>query len=607
MPPTPEHADVLQEMIEGGRDSWPLAHEAPVLDQLVEWRAMRESDRDVLRSRHPGGWPASKPYRVDPLPERIAEVFPDLIFGADPKVTTASVAAARATRKLSERAAKEEGVVEDEDEPNPEAPDEGSEDQRLLDEAIDENELPSQLQEAGAICVSEGEVWWRIYVDRDAYDYPVIEWHSRIGVIPLWRGRKAVAAAFVSELDALAPDAPVARVGDDADPATQLAWRQQGSTSQTDAVYRYIEIQTKGMVRNLLYKGDRSKLGDRVALSEREELADIPDEWVHDLDVMLAGRIVNGRSGGRLGRSQFKGIKDLVYMLNEAVDIGGHNAKMTLRRRAVMPASAARAARSGDDEDGNARGLAKVDMDDVFLLHSDDEMDEATGPMKVLEYSFDAAALEIYDNHTTDKALTRARVAPQLVGRATEGAATGPALKARLLDSILCANGMARAWDDGLPKLLLAEQLVMQLPPEQGGHGYKMESADKAPAVERSSALPEDEDAQVTRIAAEVGAEILSKRTAIEERHPDWGEDRIQEELDRIEAEKPTEPVLPGVAPGEGEDTLFGGGLVGAPGTEEPLTGVGADLAEMPEGAVQVFRTGDQLRVRGLPAPEQAA
>lgn len=567
-----------------------MAHEMPVISQLREWAAFRESDRTVLRSLHPGGWDASKPYTVDPLPERIADVFPDLIFGADPEVTAASVTAAAATKKRDEVTGEEVAQA---------APDEGpDEDQRLLDEAIDENDLPSELQEAGSICVGEGEVWWRIYVDRDAYRYPVIEWHSRLNVIPLWRGRKAVAVAFVTELDALAPDAPVARVGDDADPIRQLAWRE-GESGSSDVVFRYVEIQTTGLVRNLLYKGTRSALGDKVDLSQREELADLQEEWHHGLDIMLADRVPNGRRGKRLGKSQFHGIKDLLYMLNESVDIGRHNAQMTLRRRAIMPASAARPSRGASDEDG-AGGRAKVELDDVYLYHSDDdEVSDGGGPLKVLEYSFDAQALEIYDNGLTDKALTRARVAPQLVGRATEGAATGPALKARLLDTVLCANGMARTWDDKLPKLLRALQLVMTLPEELDGHGYKMKGdPDVPPAVERSSTLPEDEDALVVRITTEVGAEILSKRTAIEERHPDWSDDRVDEELARIEAEKPEEPGLPGFGATGGQE-----GDVGAEGGPPGAEQGGEDLAALPEGAVQVFRTGDQLRVRGLPAP----
>jgi hypothetical protein len=524
---TPEHADTLQALIEAGRDQWPLPQEVGVLHQLNLWAAFRESNRRTLRHLHPD-WHQDRRYVVDPLPERVADAFADLIFGADPEIVTADQ---RSIRERREQAAEDPNAdpsgVED------------SPDQQLLDDAVEENNLPSELQEAAALCVGEGEVWWRIYVDRDAYEYPVVEWHSRRNVIPLYRGRKVLACAFVSELGSLAADAPQVRVGDDEDPAGTRMWVQsETSVAEDDTVFRYVEIQTTGLTRNLLYKGNRTSLGEPVALATRDETAELPDEWPHDLDVMLAGRVTNG-TAGRLGRSQYAGVKDLLFALNESASIGEHNARLTLRQRMIMPATAAQPRSLGVDDEGRPAARAEVQLDDVYLVDSDDEL--GTGPAtqpKVLEYSFDAAALSLYTGDLTDRILTRCRVAPQLVGRATEGAQTGPALRARLLDSILASNGKARAWDDAMPRMLRALQLVMVLPEEQGGHGYQMVDADTPPAFERSSTLPEDEDAMVTRLAVEVNGEFLSRRTALEERHPDWEPGRVQDEMDRIEQER---------------------------------------------------------------------
>ncbi len=628
---TPEHADTLQDLIERGRDKWPLPQEAGVLSQLNEYHALLTSDRESLKvyHQHSYGWEGGG-YTVDPLPERIAEVWPDLIFGEDPEITAAAAAELARQKDEERRAAdleaapaaaldpgtngngavrfNEDGALEpvdsaeavaDTEPDDPEIPD-----QELLDGAIEENELPSQLQEAGATCAGEGEVWYRIYLDRDAYDYPCIEWHSRRDVIPLWRGRKCLAVAFVQEVDGMAPDAPVVRVGDDADPAQQLVWQAQagiGAEGKTDDVWRYVEIQTEGMTRNLLYRGTQTTLGDNVGLGSREEFADLPEEWVHDLPAVLAGRVTN-RGCGRLGRSQFHGIKDLLYALNEAADIGRHNARMTLRQRMVMPEQAARADGrrfGGEDEDGRAVARAKL-PDDVILHHSDDEMDPKQA-YSVLEYSFDAQALDTYDNSLTDKTLTRARVAPQLVGRATEGAQTGPALRARLLDTVLAANAKARAWDDALPQLLRKVQLAMALSIADGGYGYDMVDPDTPPVVTRTSALPEDEDAAVNRLIAEINGEILSRRSAMRERHPEWDDDRIDQELAQIDRERSPE------TPGAGSFAMNGpaGANVPAPGLEGETDPNAEDaaIAAMQDGAVMVFKEGDNLRVTGLPAP----
>jgi hypothetical protein len=531
-----EHADQLQDMLERGRSQWPLVQEAPILAQLHEWSAFSRSNAVVLQRlcRWQAGQHQHLPYVIDPLAERIKDAFADLIFGAETEF---------------------------------EAPEDAASDQALLDDLVEENNLPSELQDAASMCVAEGEVWWRVYVDRDAFEHPVIEWHSRADVVPLYRGKKLLAAAFISDIDNLAPDAPVVRIGDDADPAGQLAWRQQpGLAEDRGTVWRYVEIQTGGLVRNLLYRGSGNSLGDTVALASRPEFADLPDEWDHGLEVqtragravplMLAGRVANGKAG-RLGRSQFAGVKGLLYELNKLSSVGSRNVDLTMQKRAVLGASVVQPSMEPTSENPNPPRSATAALPDAFLAPSQaDDMGEVR-PMGVLEFSDAwADALLAWDGGLTDKILTRCRVAPQLVGRHTEMAATGPALRARLLDSVLAADGKARAWDDELPKLIRATQMVDALPEERGGCGHAWTRAEELPVVLRSSVLPEDEGEEVARHAAAVGARIEARRTAIERLNPEWDEQRINHELELISQDpmaamgpSPGQPGIPGAPP----------------------------------------------------------
>jgi hypothetical protein len=177
--------------------------------------------------------------------------------------------------------------------------------------------------------------------------------------------------------------------GDDEDPAGTRMWVQsETSVAEDDTVFRYVEIQTTGLTRNLLYKGNRTSLGEPVALATRDETAELPDEWPHDLDVMLAGRVTNG-TAGRLGRSQYAGVKDLLFALNESASIGEHNARLTLRQRMIMPATAAQPRSLGVDDEGRPAARAEVQLDDVYLVDSDDELgtgagDPAKGPRVLL-------------------------------------------------------------------------------------------------------------------------------------------------------------------------------------------------------------------------------
>jgi hypothetical protein len=557
-----EHADALQDLLErDGREHWPLPSERAVHRQIAQWRAFRESDAHMLR--HLCDWHNTehrhREYLVDPLPERIADAFADLIFGAEPEFDAP---------KVTETAPDDQGNTREVSKPGP--------DQELLDDLVDENDLPSELQDAASRAVGEGEAWWRIYVDRDAFEHPVVEWHSRDAVVPLWRGKKLLAVAFVNDVDNLAPDAPVIRVGDDADPPGQLAWREGERTTTDDSkpVYRYIEIQTGGLVRNLLFRGERDKLGQRVALTDLPEYADLPDEWPHGLEaqtrsgtavpLMLAGRVANGRAG-RLGRSQYTGVKGLLFELNKLQSVGSRNVDLTMQKRAVIGSEFAQPDRATLDEDGAARGRARVDLPDAFLAPQD-SMGEGE-QYKVLEFSDAwADALLAWDGGLTDKILTRCRVAPQLVGRHTEDAATGPALRARLLDSILAANGKANAWLDALPKLLRAVQMVDALPEEQGGCGHDWANPEEPPTVKLSSVLPEDETDEVTRHVAAVGGEIEARRTAIETWHPEWDAERVDRELELIRTEQPA-PVAPpagGIRVERPPITLGGGNGAGA-------------------------------------------
>lgn len=455
-------ADQLQQRIEQAK-RWPPPGEQKLREQLELWAAFRESDADRIR---PANWDPQRAYVIDPLPERIPQAFADLLYGEDPRFVAAA----------------ERG------------PDQGN-----LDRIVDDNDIPSELHWAVQLASSEGEVWWHAFVDRDAADVPIIEWVSRRHVYPLLRGRQVAAVAFITELD-----------GDGED-----RWR-------------LVEIQERGHVRNLLYRavGREQGIGQPQPLKAHPDTADLPESFDHGFDLMLAGRVLNRPARGRVGRSDYAGVRDLLFALNEASSIGVENARMTLKRRVVVPQRYL-------DENGNFPAGAEV----LIAPEVDTDPDKPGERLVQVEWEFDATAWVTWDAALTDKILTRTRVAPQLVGRHTEQAQSAPALRARLIDSVLAAQGKARYWDDEVPKAMLALQLLDNLPEERGGFGRPWASPGEPPAVERRSIIPEDLDAEVARHAQAVAAEIESRETAIRALHPDWSDEQVADELDRIRSE----------------------------------------------------------------------
>lgn len=479
----PDVLDMFQAKLERA-GSWPPPGEEKLRKDLEVYRALRESDRDILRRE--SAWEPERKYVVDPLGERIPGAFADLIYGEAPEFTAAA-----------------EG------------------DQAHLGEMVEANGLADELRGGVGISSSEGASWWRIIADRSC-PYPTIEWHSRLAVVPDFSGRQLRAVAFVQELQ-----------------------RPPFEDGDSKAVWRYVEIQVQGRSRNLLFRaeGPKDGLGKPQALDRHWFTEDLAPEWKHGIPMILAGYIpnVNGGAHSRvMGRSDYHGVKDLLLELNEAASIGSENMKLTAKKRIVAPKRYL-----------TADGEFPAGVDVLLAEETDSDPDKPDQGIVQLEWSFDASSLVEWIEHLTDTALTRARVAPQLVGRYTEGAQTGPAFRARLLDSLLAAGGKARAWDTGVPKVLLAAQMVDALPIEQGGFGHTWQKPSVAPGVKRASALPVDETEEANRIAAERGSEILSRRTAVEQRHPDWPEERVEEEMQRLKEDEPPPAADPFAEPPE--------------------------------------------------------
>lgn len=451
--------------LEGGKQ-FPPPRELKYRRAIEVFAALRESDVDQLK---PDWWdreyPDNKGYVIDPLAERIPGVWADMLFGEEPQWEPAIKA-----------------------------------DEKQLQEQIDDNDLPASLPWAEEMCSSEGEVWSRLVAMPDINSVQ-IEWYSRLNVIPLFIGRKLVAAAVFSVLEF--------------DPDNKTEWV-------------YVEYHIEGQVVNRLYRHTHgTTLGKPVGLGERQETAELRPTWSTGLP-MLLGRIHNklGRDW-RCGTSDLKGVAGLLLSLNEITNVGQENARLTAKQKVVIPQ------RFLDEKGMLPRGAEILIASEV-----DADPDKIKNEFAMIEWEFDADAIIKYKADLTDTILTRARVAPQLVGRHTETAQTGPALRARLVDTILAGNAKGKIWDDKLPETM---SLAAQLEKKSrllGGVGKGWNSPQKEPTFKRKNSLPEDEESKSRRIVTEVNAHVKSQETAIEELNPTWGPARIADELKRINDEQ---------------------------------------------------------------------
>jgi hypothetical protein len=469
---------------------WPLPGEDQIRARLALWIALREADEPAIRRLMK--WPRDRPLILDNLPEKIASAYGDLLFGQEPAWTPADQA-----------------------------------DAQPLDDLVDT--WPGELPAAEETCVSEGEVWWRLST-APGVDHPVLSWHSRWDVVPLLHGRFVLAAAFVSQLE----------------------------SPQRGEVWRHLEIHGDGEVRNMLFRGRATALGQSVDLGRHPETANLAPVWRHDLPGMLCGRIVN-RWGRRptAGVSIYAGTWTRFLALNEAATIGRENMRLTAKKRAVVPASALRpriprpgdlTIQAGEDlGDGSFEALPlparpTFDAGEDVLVHDPLDADEGgsgTPPFRVLEYSFDAESLIAYETHLVETTCQRCDLVPQIIGNGDFGHGnTGIALRVRLLPTTNAADSRGRPWDEEMPRIAVMAQMLEAMPVALGGIGRdSWTNAGGVPGFARADPLPHDDNEVATRHSTLKTADLISIETSLRERYPQWDDQQIGDEVDRIRSD----------------------------------------------------------------------
>ena len=483
---------------DGPGGPWPLKCEQETLKALNTWEAWRESDRDDLKII--AGWNDPKrPYKVDPVAELVADAWAAFLFGEDPRV-----------KARDER------------------------DQPLLDALLDLDpsggtgtRFASDLYDAARIAVSEGEVWARVYVDRAVAPRPLLEWHSRKCILPLYVGPRLLAAAVITELGKMG-----------------------------DHEYRALEIHADGEIVNVLYRGKAGELGQRVDLTDHPATAGIEERWAHGLPGMLVERIRNRKGEGEhLGRSDYHGIQDSLIDLNEAASIGSNNMLLTARKRVAVSANVAQAS--------TTRGISdyapRVRFDPREEVFVDDPLDSELGgpvrePFRVIEYSFDASSLIAWRRDVLETALSRIGLNSQWTGTGGDAvgyAMSGTSLKLRLIPTTKAGRAKGRSWDDGVPRIAGTMIRVDALAEQAGGYGRPWTDTGD-PIITRAPGIPADDLEEAQRHGILVNAGVESVEQAIRELHPDWDDPAIADEVARIRADKAA------MAPG-GTGSFIGG------------------------------------------------
>lgn len=489
----------------------------PLVADVRKWRNFRKNNKTALQAMHTK-WNPARGYRADPLPKRMSKAYADFMFNSAPIYTPADEA-----------------------------------DRGLQKDLIRESDFNSKLRTAADICVSEREVWWRVYTDPFQSFWPIIEWHSRMDVRPYMYGNRVLAVAFVTNYGQLKANGPF---------------------------YNFLEIHARGRVVNKLYRsGGEDQLGQEVNLQEHPLTENIQDEWVHDLP-MLAGRVRNGEDTVSI----YDGVEDLLLDLNEAHTIDAENFRLAGKKRAAIP-------RKYKDQAGD------LDSGEEIFWTDDDwnEMEEQGDIIKVMEYTYDADGSKSRKDDLERIILTRCGLAKQLVDSdANEGLAqTGTALRTRLVPGFASVEGMSEEWQDNIPLVVSLMQRVDALEDTNGGWSRGWVNAVEPPSVVVTPPIPEDPAEEATRHNTLVTANLESVEHAVNEMHQDWSEDQRVLEVKRILANKngyalddAGNPIYPtGVPPQPGSPGPGGGALGVGDQQSQPPGGGGAQSPPVSPGS----------------------
>jgi hypothetical protein len=365
-------------------------------------------------------------------------------------------------------------------------------DEDLLALLLDDNALDADLVAIAAKIAAQGRGGLRIFHNARVNDMrvPLIDHVYEHEVIWDEQGRFVVGGAVVIERQ------PTTQTGISAD------------------IYRLVEEHVRGGVSRRLYKGSGVSLGSPVALDTLDEFAGLPEEEETGLDVPTLIRWDNV-SGGF---SDLAGAEAVLDRIDAEVSYGAEKSE---KSRPVSFADS-----SLFDDSGNVDLSGIIPAKRGRLQSLDDDPSKLYG---TIQPEFRSAEIVAWIDFLLDTALLTMGYSKASYGRDQGGSAdSGKALRLRQSRTLLKKAGKDRMATEAL-KNALAVAMAWQ--------DDASKVADYRPEIKLGDGLPRDsmEDAQ----EAAAWGDNISQEELVRMRRPDWDDDSVQEEVERIRAQAP--------------------------------------------------------------------
>ncbi|MFE6689632.1 phage portal protein [Streptomyces sp. NPDC057743] len=382
-------------------------------------------------------------------------------------------------------------------------PDTGAQDR--LAELVEAGGIENTLLEAAEVAAALGGVYLRITWDTSLAPRPLLTAVHADAAVPTFRWGELTEVTF---------------------------WRELASDGST--VWRHLEHHEPGRILHGLYEGTVDQLGRRVPLTEHPEVAGLAESLGAEGDAIETGipeltaayvpNIKPNRRhrGSPFGRSDYAApLHDLMDSLDETWSSWLRDIRLA-RARLIVPDGYLR-------DHGPGRGASFDDDREIWQAL-------AIPPTESAGITLSQFAIRVAEHQTTADAIVQQAVrsagySAQSFGLGDQGAAvTATEVTARERRSMITRDKKSRYWRPALAHVLL---VMLRLDRAM----FTPNLAVDRPRVTFGDGVSEDPQSVAQTLSLLQQAQAVSTDTKVRALHPDWDDDAVQAEVERILAE----------------------------------------------------------------------
>jgi hypothetical protein len=397
---------------------------------------------------------------------------------------------------------------------------------KRLDE-ISEKGLHPTLLEGGELCAALGGSYLRVVWDEDISDRP---WLSAVSA------------------DQAVPEFAHGRL------RSVIFWKVVEVQGQT--VWRHLELHERGRIVHGLYEGTMGMLGRPRPLQEHPSTAALVahltgDNWIDTgapkhLTASYAPNVRPARAWRNLpdaaywGQSDFQGIEPIMDALDETWSSWMRDIQNG-KGRIVVPNSMLESL-------GPGQGAAFNDDKRVYTGLNMLQRPGDPNPLEVVQFAIRVAEHRDTCSALVEQAVRQAGYSASTFGENGEGqAVTATEIKARERRSLITRARKALYWQPAIADALAA-QLAIEAGPLFGVRGLDLEP----PKVEFQDSISEGIEEIATTASLLTQAEAASRETLVRMVHPDWDDQQVTAEVDKILGETGRSVADPAMTGAEG-------------------------------------------------------